>query len=29
MTAVKWKPFSHNANDYAYQGAALKPAWPG
>ncbi len=28
MTAVKWKPFPHNAKDYAYQGAALKSASP-
>ena len=28
MTAVKWKPFPHSAKDYAYEGAALKSAWP-
>ena len=28
MTAVKWKPFPHTAKDYAYEGAALKSAWP-
>jgi len=28
MTAVKWKPFPHNAKDYVYEGAALKSAWP-
>ena len=28
MTAIKWKPFPHGAKDYAYEGAALKSAWP-
>ena len=28
MTAIKWKPFPHTAKDYAYEGAALKSAWP-
>jgi hypothetical protein len=27
MTAIKWKPFPHTANDYTYEGAALKSAW--
>ena len=28
MAPVKWKPFPHSAKDYAYEGAALKSAWP-
>lgn len=28
MTAIKWKPFPHTTKDYAYEGAALKSAWP-
>jgi len=28
MTAIKWKTFPHTAKDYAYEGAALKSAWP-
>jgi hypothetical protein len=28
MAAIKWKPFPHSAKDYAYEGAALKAAWP-
>ena len=28
MTASKWKPFPHSDKDYAYEGAALKKAWP-
>ena len=28
MAAIKWKPFPHSAKDYAYEGAALKSAWP-
>jgi hypothetical protein len=29
MAAIKWRPFPHSAKDYAYEGAALKAAWPG
>ena len=29
MAAIKLKPFPHSAKDYAYEGAALKAAWPG
>jgi tetratricopeptide (TPR) repeat protein len=28
MVTVKWKPFPHNNEDYGYEGAALKRAWP-
>jgi hypothetical protein len=28
MAPVKWKSFPHSAKDYAYEGAALKSAWP-
>jgi hypothetical protein len=28
MAAVKWKAFPHDAKNYAYEGAALKKAWP-
>jgi tetratricopeptide (TPR) repeat protein len=28
MTAIKWKPFPHSDKGYAYEGAALKKAWP-
>jgi len=28
MAPVKWKPFPHDNDDYDYEGAALKKAWP-
>jgi hypothetical protein len=28
MTTGKWKPFPHDSTGYAYEGAALKTAWP-
>ena len=28
MTTGKWKPFPHDSTAYAYEGAALKTAWP-
>jgi hypothetical protein len=28
MAATKWKAFPYEAKDYAYEGAALKKAWP-
>jgi len=28
MTTGKWKPFPHDSTAYAYEGAALKKAWP-
>ncbi len=28
MNTGKWKPFPHDSAAYAYEGAALKTAWP-